>query len=174
MYKTQYAGCEAIGSDIFRRRLRVVKGRRYPIEYSNILNYIVKWPKICRLPNLYIPRTHLKNFLDPRMNIVCLFVHSRFFRVAFCLFLYLNDSFRVRKKWGCNSWPCETQKVISKKEWIISNHIKLKDKGGCKDNTLLVVVTSVDNWCRYKLFFPQEPGGHLYNYCHPPWNRCVC
>lgn len=136
MYKTQYADCEAIGSDIFRRRLRVVKGRRYPIEYSNILNYIVKWPKICRLPNLYIPRTHLKNFLDPRMNIVCLFVHSRFFRVAFCLFLYLNDSFRVRKKWGCNSWPCETQKVISKKERIISNHIKLKDKGGCKDNTL--------------------------------------
>lgn len=121
MYKTQYAGCEAIGSDIFRRRLRVVKGRGYPIEYSNtcILNYIVKWPKICRLPNLYIPRTHLKNFLDPRMNIVCLFVHSRFFRVAFCLFLYLNDSFRVRKKWGCNSWPCETQKVISKKERII-------------------------------------------------------
>lgn len=46
------------------------------------------------------PSDPKKNFLGPRMNIVCLFVHSRFFRVAFCVFLYLNDSFRVRKKVG--------------------------------------------------------------------------
>lgn len=57
------------------------------------------------------PSDPKKKILGPRMNIICLFVHSRFFRVAFCLFLYLNDSFRVRKKGGGG---------------VIHDHVKIK------------------------------------------------